>query len=312
MRLAPPPALLSIDAIVYGDAFDAAVASDELVRYARVRSSLDEILALIVENPALDRLVVRGTGAYALSDRPHLLLEHAARRERAGALERRGRRVSSALRHVPFVRGIALTGSAAAGNATDGADVDLLVLVDGRRLGTVFLLLGSVSRLLGRRLFCPNAYIAPSAASYDERNPYVAREIAQARTLVGRAGVLLAANAWVREIYPNVRGETPGPAPAAAGSRLQRALELPLTGRAGGRFERAARAIALKRLHAHYERSGRRVPEAVLEELARGERLSFHASGVDRTSLARYEARLGELTSLLDGMASSTTTSSIR
>jgi hypothetical protein len=295
-----PTGLLSIDAIVYGDAFDAAVTAGELVRYARVHASLDEILEWIAADPVLDRLVLRADGAFALWDRPALLREHPARRACAGTLERRARRVSAALRHVPFVRGLVLTGSAAAGTAAGGADVDLLVLVDGRRLGTVFVVLGSISRVLGRRLFCPNTYLDTGAIAYGERTAYVARELAQARTLVGRAGRLLDANPWVRELFPNARDERAGPSPRAAGSGLQRALERLLAGSAGERAEGAARAIALKRLRAHYERSRRRVPGGAIDALVRGERLSFHASDVDRTTLTRYETRLEEVSRLLE------------
>ena len=53
---------------------------------------------------------------------------------------------------VPFVRGVVLTGSAAAGSAGKKADADLLVIVARGRIATVFLLLGSLSRLTGRRL----------------------------------------------------------------------------------------------------------------------------------------------------------------
>jgi predicted nucleotidyltransferase len=290
-----PPALREIDAIVYGDAFDAAVTADELVRYARSPSSLERVLAHIRADPGLHELVLRERGLFALADRPRLLREHRARQARARELERRARRIARLLRQVPFVRGLVLTGSAAAGSAGPDADVDLLVLVDRRRIGTVFLALGSLSRVLGRRVFCPNAYVAADAVAYADRTVYVARELAQARTLVGRAGGLLDANPWVRDVFPNARAEAPGPPPFAAGSALQRALELPLAGRAGDRLDGLACELALKRLRVHYARAGRGVPASVVEALLRGGRLSFHASDVDRTALARYESRLAEL-----------------
>jgi hypothetical protein len=42
------------------------------------------------------------------------------------------------------------------------------------------------------------------------------------------------------------------------------------------------------------------VPDGAVEALARGERLSFHASDVDRTTLTRYETRLAEVSRLLE------------
>src|SRR5207244_8530405 len=103
-------------------------------------------------------------------------------------LERRARRVARVLRHVPFVRGLVLTGSVSADDASEHADIDLLIIVAQDRLGTAFLVLGPTSRLLGRRLFCPNWYVREGCLDIVPRSPYIAREFAQARSLVGGAG----------------------------------------------------------------------------------------------------------------------------
>jgi hypothetical protein len=193
---------------------------------------------------------------------------------------------------VPFVRGLTLTGSVAAGDASAGADVDLLVVVAPGRVGTVFLLLGPASRLLGRSLFCPNYYLGQDHLATDESGPYIAHELVQARPVVG-GDVLVAANPWVREVFPNVEAGAPRTLPQ--GSRLQGLFERPLRGRLGERVERRARAVALRRLQAHYGLHGRGVPAEVAERLAAGSALQFHGKRVKEHTLERYEARRGEL-----------------
>src|SRR5206468_7905836 len=101
-----------------------------------------------------DPLVAARDGLYCLAGREELLARRPERLRNAACLERRARRVARILRHFPFVRGLALTGSAAAGDAGADDDVDLLVTVAEGRPGTVFVLPGPLSRLPARRLVC--------------------------------------------------------------------------------------------------------------------------------------------------------------
>jgi hypothetical protein len=193
------------------------------------------------------------------------------------------------------VRGLALTGSVAADDAGDDADVDLLVIVAPARLGIVFLLLGSLSRLLGRRLFCPNYYVCADHLGITRSSVYVARELVQARSLAGGAEALRDANPWLREMFPNAfAGAAPNGGPRAA-SRLQRLLEAPLGGRFGDHIERWARRVAAARLRAHYSVLGGDVPADVAASFEAGAALRFHARDVAETTLERYMAQREQL-----------------
>lgn len=283
-----------LDALVYGDAFDCAVTFDELWRYARVAIGRDDLRRRLQDDPALRRLVVGRGGFYCFEDRPDLLSQRLERARRARRLDRRGHRVARFLRHVPFVRGVALTGSAAAGDADRDGDVDLLVTVARGRLGTAFLLLGSASRLVGRKLFCPNYYLCEDRLDLGPARLYLARELAQARTLVGDRDALWAANPWVRETFPNAEPPVDESWPAC--TRLQRAVEALL----GKRLERRARRVAEARLQAHYKRLGHDVPEDVASSFAAGAGLRFHGSGVAARTLDRYGARRAKLAARLE------------
>jgi predicted nucleotidyltransferase len=286
-----------IDALVYGDAFDCAVRIDELWRYARRRVDRETLRELLRDDPVLRLVVLERDGLYCLRDRSELLDRRAGRIERAGKLQRRATRVAGVLRRLPFVRGLALTGSAAADDAGERADVDLLVIVEPGRVGTVFLLLAPASRLLGRRVFCPNYYLPSDRLGIPAADLYVARELDQTRGLAGTGGELREANAWLAEVFPNASANASAAPPSR--SLLQRALEAPLRRRLGDRVERLGLRVAGVRLRAHYAAFGREVPADVAAAFENGNGLRFHAAEVVASRLERYSARRAELAARL-------------
>lgn len=228
-----------------------------------------------------DRLAVAGQPEHLLDARPEGL-------RRAARLRRRGLRVARALRHAPFVRGLLLTGSTAAGDARRDADLDLLVVVAPGRIGTVFALLGPAASLTRRRLFCPNYYVSADRLDVAPRTLYTAREIAQISALAGDRGRFFAANSWMRDLLPNALCLDEGGLPC--GGWLQRLLERPLSGRLGERLERRALRLAGARLAAHHAAQEEAVPGRAAADLAAGAALRFHSGGRARRVLDRHAA----------------------
>jgi predicted nucleotidyltransferase len=282
-----------LDGVIYADAFDCALTLEEVWRYARLRIDQDDLRRELRDDPA----VVGRDGLYALADRPHLIEQRPERIARARALQQRGRRVARVLRHLPFVRALALTGSVAADDAHDAADVDLLVIVAPEKLGTAFLLMGPVSTLLRRRLFCPNYYVCEGRLAMAPGNPYVARELMQARCLAGPIAGLHESNPWLAETFPNAAGAGPGLSP---GGRLQRAQELALRGRLGDAVERLGAWAARSRLRAHYATGGRSVPLDVSAALDAGTSLRFHGRHRREATVARYLERRTQVAEMAD------------
>ena len=279
-----------LDALVYGDAYDCAVTFDELWRYSRVRVGREALRRLLDEDPLLRSVVIERDGLFCLAGRGELLDRRPPRMRQARLLEHRAGRVARLLRHAPFVRGLALTGSAAAGDAGEDADVDLLVIVAPKRLGTAFVLLGAASRLFGRRLFCPNYYVGADTVAISPSNVYVARELDQARMLAGDPDVLRPANGWLVDVFPNlVVGDRGVSRPAR--SQAQRLLESFI----GDRIEGWARRVAAGRLRTHYGAFGQEVPDDVTASFREGAALRFHAGGAVERALARYASRRAEL-----------------
>lgn len=285
-----------LDAVIYGDVFDCAVTLDEIWRYGRTRVERDELRGRLA---AVAGVLRERDGMYCLRGREALLDARAERIARARALQRQALRVARVLRHAPFVRVLVLTGSVAADDAGPGADVDLLVVVARGRLATVFLALAPVSRLLGRRLFCPNYYVSEDHLDFAGTDVYVERELAQMQGLAGAVSELRQANSWLGSAFPNLEGcDRVVP---SCGGRLQRSLEAPFRGRLGDAVERRARRVATARLRAHYGRFGATVPAAVIESLDAEIGLRFHARLHEGRVGERYERRRSEVAALLDG-----------
>jgi predicted nucleotidyltransferase len=279
-----------LDAAIYGDVFDCAVTFDELWRFARTPVDPADLRTRLVDESLLTRASSNGMDLYCLSDRKELLERRPERARRAELLERRAQRIARVLRHAPFVRGVALTGSAAAGDAGGGDDVDFLIAVAPGRIATAFLFLGPAARVLRRRLGCPNYYVNVRRLAIEPTSVYIEREVAQARVLVGAADLVRSANVWLAESFPNLE-TSPTDRPLRAGTRRQRVLEAPLRGRLGNRLERWARRIAFERLRVHYRGLGRDVPPDVVESFRLGYALRFHGSGVAERTAKQYTKR---------------------
>ncbi len=291
-------ALDLIDAVVYADLFDCAVTQDEVWRFSRVRISREQ-LADDLDRPEWSGALYERQGYYCLRGREELVDSRPVRRERALRLQKRARRVARWLQHVPFIRGALLTGSVAADDATPDADVDLLVMVAPERLALVFAVLAPLSRLLSRKLFCPNYYLSTDHVTLGRRSHYIARELVQARPLVGGAAAVLEANDWVEAFLPNAAptGE-PGP-PLPGGRILQRLLEAPVRGALGDRLEGWAQKLALSRLQHHHGEAGQAVPAEVVRQLRSEVELRFHESDEINRLGERYEARRAEVGRML-------------
>ena len=274
-----------VDAVVYADVFGCAAGEDDVWRYSRTpleRAAVRERLA------ELDGLIHARDGLICLAGSEQLLAAAPERRRRAARLHRRARRVARLVQHAPFVRGLLLTGSAAAGEAAPGADPDLLVLVAPGRIGTVFALLAPVARITRGRLLCPNHYRGTDHLALEQRDLYVARELAQAWPLAGCGAAFLAANEWTRELLPNAAPRRGGVRALPLGRLAQRLAEALLP----ARLEPRLRHLAHARLHAHHEGAP---PDDVVRELDAGVELRFHAAPVHEQALDAYAARRAAL-----------------
>jgi len=280
------------DPVIYADGFECALRLDEVRRAARVEVEPGTLEELLEARPGLGELLTHRNGLVCLRGREELVALRPPRAERARKLRRRAGRVARLLGGLPFVRGLALTGSVAAEDAEAGADIDLLVIVEPGRIGIAFLMLGGLARISGHRLFCPNYYLATDQLDLEPDGAYLAHELLQCVPLEGAATRLQPANSWVFELFPNARaGEVRARRESRARRALQRLLERPLAGRRGERLEGKAREIATARLTNHHRENGSATSEDVVEDLRSGRALRFHGSDARSKADAAHAER---------------------
>jgi hypothetical protein len=280
--------------LAYADVFDFALSEAEVHRYLIGRAATPAAVGSALDG--LSGRVARRDGLVALSTRPELLPMRLERRAMAARAWPHALRYARAVAGLPFVRMVAVTGALAVGNATRGADIDLLVVAACGRVWTARAATIAVARMAAREghELCPNYVLAEHRLEDGSRDLYAAHELAQMVPITG-LGVyrrLRAANPWVTVHLPNAAG-----APFGRRSRRRPALR-----RARPAAELVLRSPVGAAAEAWEQR--RKIPRLALEAAARGadgeadfsaDRCKGHLNGHAARIRAAYEERLRAL-----------------
>jgi hypothetical protein len=228
--------------IAYADLFDFPLEPAEVWRDLIGRAvSFEETAA------AIDRLLARGevarVGPYVVApERTELAAIRRSRRERARQLWPVARRFGALLGNVPFVRLVAVTGSLAADNPGEGADLDYLIVTVPGRLWLARAMAIGVARLArptGARV-CPNYLLSTRVLELDYRDLFTAHELLQAVPIAGGATyrALIDRNRWCARWLPNrFRQVTGQPTVPELPRAIQRVGESALAGAVGRGLE---------------------------------------------------------------------------
>jgi len=227
-----------LQAVTYADLFDWPLAPIEIHRFLPIAASLDDVEGALASPETLG--LRRLHGLLVFPGRESIV---ESRRRRAAASARMwpgAVRFARAVASLPFVRLVAVTGSLAVGASEPGADVDLFIATEDRRLWlTRAAVIGVVRAGAARGVrLCPNYFLAESALEMQERDVFTAHELAQMVPIAGGATYrdVLARNAWYRDFLPN---HAPAPVAARAGpGRPLRLAEAALRARPVDRLER--------------------------------------------------------------------------
>lgn len=235
-------------AVLYADLFEYPLTEAELQQsLVGCRATPDELeLALAPLAGLLSRPAgfVTWRGREGLVDR---------RREREALCRPRweaARRYAAALRHWPFVRGLAVCGSQAMENGGPDGDVDFFCLTAPGRLWLAQAGAMALRHIVPRAgvELCPNYFLAGDRLALQERSLYQAHEVLQVVPLFGSEAcrAFLEANDWARELLPGwdvaTRYSRLQELPVG---RLARGLETLLSGRAGALLDRLVHAALL-------------------------------------------------------------------
>lgn len=133
--------------------------------------------------------------------------------------ERVALEIVSQLKRVPTVQAVFLTGSTAAKNAKEDADIDLMIITWPNTLWiTRLLVFGWL-----KKQACPNIFLDLNHLGVTDRNLFTAHEILQAKCLYDRGGVekrWLEANGWTREYLPQAYCSKMNNGQSAMGNQL--------------------------------------------------------------------------------------------
>jgi hypothetical protein len=292
-RLAPTPVEAAIlRTILYADVFDYPLTTAEIHRYLSSEAeTLGSVQAALAASDWLGGRLSRLGDLYTLTGREALADLRAARAEASARSWPRARRCGRLLAHLPFVRMAAVTGALAMNNVPDGDDVDLiLVTAPGRVwLARAFAIAVVRAAKLFNMTLCPNYLLAETRLQQDQRDLFVAHELAQMIPLAGSDVYwrMRAANGWAANFLPNA-GSMPGSEgdgmPHYFGKALQRFIEWLLSGRLGDWLEGWERRRKIAKFRLQLDRPD---SEAVLDET----QVKGHFNNYRQKVMQAYEER---------------------
>ena len=237
--------------MAYSDVFGYAPRGAEVHRYlhgvAADAEAVNYALATLVERGAIEAR----EDLFALQGRNYLFDQRRIREQIAAQLWPRARRYARWLATIPTVRLVGVTGSLAAGNPADAADIDFMLIVDGGtvwRSRAIAKLLQSIDARFGGSM-CVNYFRSNAAYRLPLEDLYTARELTQMVPLYGLDAYaeLRQENSWTQSLLPNASG-LPTDIEPVQPSRIMRAASRPLIrSRAGQGVENWERARKIPR-----------------------------------------------------------------
>lgn len=146
---------------------------------------------------------------YTLKKDSRIVSRRKAGNKRAAELMKVAEKICAFLIRLPYVKGIAVSGSLSKNFADEDSDIDLFVITAKNRLWIARTCMHAFKKLAflfkKQHYFCMNYYIDETCLEIPEKNIYTATEVA---TLIPLQGDLAfkqfyAANTWVLKFLPN-------------------------------------------------------------------------------------------------------------
>jgi len=194
-----------LQTLAYSDLFGYPLRSDEILRnLVGEAASLTE-LCQTLNDLMQEHYIEFHEGHYFLRGRENLVKGRRFREEASVTLLNKHRRLLQFVCHFPFVEAVALSGAIAFKNSMPDDDIDLFILTRHGRTWMVYFFLSAFMKILGkRRLICLNYLYAKPELQLQEKDFFVAHQIANLRLLAGNGlyESFLKNNSWVLEFLP--------------------------------------------------------------------------------------------------------------
>lgn len=192
------------------------IAQEGWVGYADRQTTTQQVVESVLQYLLRKNVVVSNGEYWVLSG---LQGSFGVRVSRARQTQQKARAIDELIavtQSIPWIQGVAITGSVAVQNATSADDIDVLLICQPKRLWLVRLFLLWKALRAGRRVtpdhqqgngWCFNLWLESNSLSVPQskQSLYEAFEVLQARFVFARMGVLqdwLKQNAWVMQFVP--------------------------------------------------------------------------------------------------------------
>lgn len=194
--------------VAYCDIFAFAPQARELHRYLiGRRATRAEVRRELASNPGLARLLSEVDGYWCFRGKEHLVPRRLRFARHSAALWPRAHRIAAAVERTGLASCGMVTGSLAAENADEHADIDFLLVYPTPRTYVSFAALRLLQTVPGSGLtkMCPNYALSEAKLEIRPQNLFTAWEIAKAVPMFGFEvyARFVHANRWVQRYLPN-------------------------------------------------------------------------------------------------------------
>lgn len=195
--------------LAYYDLFDYPLTTSEVYTFLPVGDIQEEELSIALCAMATEGIIKNVQGYWFLPHRSRSSVDRRIEMEVLGKkMWKTARFMANIMRHIPFVRGVFISGQLCRYIADRNSDVDYFVVTAPNRLWIVRFLLVMFRRTIllnNRKYFCANYYVTSNNLKIQERNPYVACEVASVKPIFNRElfEEFMQDNTWISDYFPN-------------------------------------------------------------------------------------------------------------
>lgn len=196
--------------LAYADIFDYPLTPAEIHSSLIATRATNSVIHAALASPELQNYMQHEGSFCFLKGKQHLMHERRERERLSDRLLLENQRILSLIRFFPFVKLTALTGANAFRNCKPQDDIDLFLIVDGKRIWSVYFALVCILKCLGKRdLICLNYLFGRKNLQIAGQNFFVAHQTAHLRALSGHEVLndFLECNRWILNYLPQTRLE---------------------------------------------------------------------------------------------------------
>jgi hypothetical protein len=234
-----PEELAIVATVLYSSLFDFPLTAREVANSLLLhRLDSEGVPEAFHHSRPLQELLELRDGFFFPKGRSEFVEIRQRREDRTRKLLARYRFVLKLLCTIPYTRMVGLSGSAAHLNMSHNADLDLLIICQGKRVWSIALTAVALTRLLGcRERICANYILSDQRLGIEKMDLFNANQMVHIKPLIGQNLFcrFLGASPFVLEFYPHftIRAAPDLPRPGFVLRGLKTALEwllLPGTG----------------------------------------------------------------------------------